>query len=80
MSSKAATVINESDIDNVFESTYSTAISNIQKLLGKISYWIIDLVIGHINISKYKPLSDSSYVKLPKELDHPKKDLINIQD
>ena len=42
---------------------------------------IIDSVIDHnINISKYSPLADSSYTKSPKELDHPKKDLINIQN
>ena len=29
------TIINESDIDDVFESTYTTIISNIQKSLGK---------------------------------------------
>ena len=32
--SKAETIINESDIDDVFESIYSTIISNIQKSLG----------------------------------------------
>ena len=42
---------------------------------------VIDSVIDHtINISEYKPLSGSSYIKLPKELDHPRKGLINIQD
>ena len=30
---KAETIINESDIDDVFESTYSMIISNIQKSL-----------------------------------------------
>ena len=34
---KAETVINESDVDNVFESFSSTIISNIQKSLGKSS-------------------------------------------
>ena len=49
----AETVINESDIDDVFESIYPTIISNIQKYLGKASGWIIDLVVSHIiNISK----------------------------
>ena len=33
--SKAETVINESDIDDVFESIYISIISNIQKSLGK---------------------------------------------
>ena len=63
----------------MFESIYSTVISNIQKSLGKGSGWIIDSVIDHdINISKYNPLVGRSYIKLPRELNHPKKDLINI--
>ena len=41
-----------------------------QKSLGKIS------VIDHISISKYNPLTGSSYIKLPKELDQEKDWLI----
>ena len=80
--SKADTIINESDIDdNVFKSIYSAAISKIQKFLGKDSGWIIDSVIEHtINISKHNPFAGSSYTKLPKELDHPRKGLIKIQN
>ena len=33
--SKAEIIINESDIDYVFESIYTTIISNIQKSFGK---------------------------------------------
>ena len=37
----------------------------MQKSLGKGSEWIIDSVIDHnIIISKYNPLSGSSYIKL----------------
>ena len=54
-------------------------ISNMQKSLGKGSGWVIDSVIEHnISISKYNPLAESSYIKLQKELDHPRKGLINI--
>ena len=60
-------------IDDVFESIYTIIISNIQKSPGKRSGWIIDSVIDHVNISKYNPLAGSSYTKLPKELDHPRK-------
>ena len=35
-SSKAETVINESDFDDVFKPIYTTIIKNIQKILGKI--------------------------------------------
>ena len=43
--SKAETIINESDTDDVFESICSTITSNIQKSLGQGSVWIIDSVI-----------------------------------
>ena len=80
-SSKAETFINESDIDDVFKSIYSNVISKIQKSLWQSSSWFIDSVIDYnINILKYNPLAGSSYIKLPKELYHPKKGLINIQN
>ena len=34
----------------------------------------------NIIISKYNPLAGGSYIKLPKELDHPRKGPINIQN
>ena len=40
--SKPQTIINESNIDDIFESIYIKIISNIQKYLGKGSDWIID--------------------------------------
>ena len=74
LNSKAEIIINESDIENVFKSIYTTIIANIQKSLGKSSGWIIDSFIEHtISISKYNPLAGNSYIKLPKELDHPRK-------
>ena len=80
-SSKTEIIINESDIDDVFQSIYTTIIRNMQKSLGKSSYWIIDSVIDHtLSISKYDPLAGSSYTKLPKELDHQRNGLINIQN
>ena len=72
--SKAETTINKSDIDVRFELTYTTIISNTRKYLGEASGWIIDSVIDHIiKISNYYPLPGSSYIKLPKELNHSKK-------
>ena len=60
---------------------YTTIIANIQKSLGKGSSWIIDSIIDHsISISKYNPLAGISYIKLPKELNAPRKRLINIQN
>ena len=75
---KADITINKSNIDDVFQSTYTTFMTNIQKSLGNR---IIHPVIDHtVSISKYNPLAGSSYIKLPKELDHPRKGLINIQN
>ena len=52
----------------------------IPKTQGKGSGWIIDSVIDHnINILKRNLLAGSSYIKLPKILNHPKKGLINIK-
>ena len=80
-SSNAKIITNESDIDDVFQSIYTKIITNRQKPLGKGSGWIFDSVIDHtISISKYNPLAGSSSIKLPKELDHPRKVLINIQN
>ena len=54
---------------------------NIQKSLGKGSGWIDDSIIDHaISLSKYNPLAGSRYIELPKELDYPRKELINIQN
>ena len=69
------------DVDDVFDSIYTTIISNIQISLRKGSGLIIDSVIHHdITISKYNPLAGRSYIKLPVELYHPRKELISIQN
>ena len=66
--SKAEIIINESDIDDVFQLIYTTIISNIPKSLGKDSGWILDSLIDHnVSVSKYNPLAGSSYIRLPKE-------------
>ena len=63
-SSKAEEIINENDIDDLFQSIYTTIITSTQKSLGKDSDWINDSVISHtISISKYNPLAGSSYIK-----------------
>ena len=63
------------------QSMVQPTIWNIKKSFGKGLDWVIDLAIDpNINISKCNPLAGSSYVKLPKESNHPKKYLINIQN
>ena len=61
-SSKDYLIINESDIDDLFESIYTTIVLNKQKYLGKGSGWINDSAVS--NISRYNPLAGSSYIRL----------------
>ena len=78
LSSKAEIIINEGDIEDVFQSIYTTIIIIITILHYNN---IIDSVIEHtISISKYNTLAGSSSIKLPKELHHPRKGLINIEN
>ena len=45
------------------------------------SGWIVDKIENlWINISNYDPLSGSSYIPLPPELNNPKKGLIDIKN
>ena len=45
------------------------------------SGWTIERIEKHfINFVKYQPLKGSSYIELPKESQHPRKGLINIQN
>ena len=48
LSSKAEIIINERDIDDVFQSIYATIITNIEKSLGKDSGWIELLVFQSV--------------------------------
>ena len=44
-----------------------------------IDWTIVSVIELDINVAKYNPLSGSSYIKLPKELNHLRKGLMNIQ-
>ena len=60
---------------------YQTTLQLYRTFLGKSSGWIIDSIIDHkINISKYNSWAGSSCTKLPNELEHPRKGLININN
>ena len=61
---------------------------SLQEILYRIDAWINNgpgLIIEsiesqYINVSTYKPLLGSSYIKLPTELDHPRIGLISIRN
>ena len=53
----------------------------IDAWINRGSGWIIELIESqYINISTYRPLAGSSYIDLPIELKHPRKELINIKN
>ena len=56
--------------------TYKNLQENVHSGLLIRSLIILKIIIS---ITKYNPLAGSSYIKLSKELDHPRKRLIDIQ-
>ena len=65
------------------ENSFQEILYRIDNWINKGFGWIVESIEScwdFINISIYKPLSGSSYVKLPAELRSPKKGLINIKN
>ena len=57
------------------ENAFQEILHRIDNWINEGSGWIIELIESqYINVSIYRPLSASSYIKLPVELKHPKKD------
>ena len=76
--STTKTVINHKfSLENAFQEI----LYRIDNWINEGSGWIVELIESqYINISTYRPLSGSSYVKLPAEFRSPKKVLINIKN
>ena len=78
MNLKAEAIIHDADMDSIFESIYGTIMAKIRKCQAEGSGWTIDsVIVENIKVLKCKPLWSSSYLKLPKELNHSTKGLIN---
>ena len=61
--------------------SFQEILYRIDNWINEGSGWIIESINSqHTNISTYKSLIGSSYVKLPVELRIPKKELINIKN
>ena len=57
------------------------SLHRIDNWINEGSGWIIELIESQcINILTYRPLSRSSYLKLPVELKSPKKGLMNLKN
>ena len=71
-------VINSDQISESIDNAIETILELIARWLSEGSGWVFELVLSHnINIVSYFPLKGKSYIKLPEELRHPKKGLIN---
>ena len=70
--SSTKTIINRRyKLDQSFQET----LYRIDAWINRGSGWIIESIESqYINISAYRPLVESSYIDLPVELKHPKKD------
>ena len=55
--------------------SFQEILYRIDNWINEGSGWIVELIeFQYINVSTYRPLSGSSYVKLPAELEVQKKD------
>ena len=76
--SSAKTIINHR---YKLDQSFQEILYRIDAWINRGSGWIIELIESqYINISTYRPLAGSSYIDLPIELKHPRKELINIKN
>ena len=76
--STTKTVINQKfSLENLFQEI----LHRIDNWINERSGWITEFIeTQYINVSIYRPLSTSSYIKLPAELRSSEKGLINIKN
>ena len=80
-SGTAQTVVNETQINDALSHSQQIILNKIAQWVSEGSGWIVESVDSHyFNIVQYKPMNGSSYIKLPIELQHSKKGLINLKN
>ena len=71
----------ESQIDKTMQLAGDTLITRAHHFLRQGSNWqILSVNFQYIDILLYNPLEGSSYIELPKELQNPRKGLINMKN
>ena len=79
--SKPKTITNANDFQESLDVNVEQIMNDIHKWISEGSAWIIKSINGHyINIIKYEPLTGSSYIELPTELQNSKHGLINLKN
>ena len=72
-------VINSSKLG--LNQAFQEIIDRLENWISHGSGWIVEKIYSqYLNISSYLPLTGSTYIILPKELDYPIKGLINIKN
>ena len=79
--SKPQTIINSTEISGALQLSKDHILNMVAQWISEGSGWVIESVDKHyLNIVKYEPMKGSSYIKLPEELRHHMKGLINIKN
>ena len=79
--SKPQIIINNTEILESLQLSKQLILNLIAQWISEGSGWTIQSVDNHyLNIVQYQPMKGSSYIKLPQELRHNKKGLINMKN
>ena len=79
--SKPQTIINNAEIPGALQLSKQQILNMIAQWISEGSGWTIEFVDNHyLNIVQYQPMKGSSYIKLPQELRHHRKGLINMKN
>ena len=80
--SKPLTIINNTEINEALQLSKEQILNMIAKSISEGSGWTVESVDNHyLNIVQYQPMKGgSSYIKLPQELRHHRKGLINMKN
>ena len=79
--SKPQTIINKTEINKSLQSSKDNILNMIAQWISEGSGWTVESVDNHyLNIVQYQPMKGSSYIKLPQELRHHRKGLINMKN
>ena len=78
---KAKTITKVDDIEPELNKSRQEILNVIDKWVSEGSGWVIDQMDSHyLNVTLYKPLNGSSYIKLPAKLGNSRKELINLKN
>ena len=79
--SKPQTIINNTEINEALQLSKQQILNITAQWISEGSGWTVESVDNHyLNTVKYEPMKGSSYIKLPEELRHHRKGLINMKN